>query len=99
MSPCCQRREQPAVLDVLEVEPAQRPRSGRSAGRARSAAGLEDVAGVRAGLALARSAPCVSTQRLQKRPVVLRREELVQPGEELPDELLFLFLRLGLAAG
>ncbi len=91
MSPCCQAESSAAVLDVLEVQAAQDLRAEGGPVQLVAPAGLEDVAG--SEQVWQRGAVLHGQQqRLQEGPVVLLREELVQAGQELPDQLLFFLL-------
>ena len=86
-------QERMFLLDVLADDPAQDLRPHGRPVDVLPAAGDIDRAGVGADLALHAVFQGVD-QGLEKRPVVLRREELLQAGQKLVDEGLLLFRAL-----
>ena len=88
-------REQAAVLDELEVQPAHQLRPVGRPVELVAPARLEDMARLGARLAL-RAVLHAEHERLEEGPVVLGREELLEPREELGDERVLLLLGRGL---
>ncbi len=86
------RRQQPAMLHKFEVEPPQNLRPKCRPVNLVVAARLKNVAALGARLA-SRAVLHGQQQRLQKRPVVLLVEKLVQPRQKLGDKLFFFLWR------
>ncbi len=88
-------RDQAAAFDEFEIETAQDLGTIRRTVEFVASAGLENMARFRARLA-AGAVLHGEQQRLQKGPVVLLGEELLEAGQEFANQLFLFFRRFGL---